>query len=70
MQGKLNDCVDLLINTKRLPEAALFARTYIPSEVSRVVALWKESLGKVSHVAFILKTNSELEKWESSTGPC
>lgn len=37
-------CVDLLIKSDRLPEAALFARTYIPSEIPRIVDLWKTSL--------------------------
>lgn len=33
-----------LIQTDRLPEAAFFARTYLPSQVSRVIGLWKESV--------------------------
>eukprot|EP00009_Paramoeba_aestuarina_P002379 CAMPEP_0201507694 /NCGR_PEP_ID=MMETSP0161_2-20130828/1285_1 /ASSEMBLY_ACC=CAM_ASM_000251 /TAXON_ID=180227 /ORGANISM="Neoparamoeba aestuarina, Strain SoJaBio B1-5/56/2" /LENGTH=988 /DNA_ID=CAMNT_0047902129 /DNA_START=135 /DNA_END=3101 /DNA_ORIENTATION=- len=45
---RLSDCVDLLIETKRIPEAAFFARTYAPSHVSRVVALWKEDLQSVN----------------------
>ena len=35
----------------RLPEAAFFARTYLPSEISRVVALWRESLAKTNKKA-------------------
>ncbi|KAK2184091.1 hypothetical protein NP493_283g04003 [Ridgeia piscesae] len=46
--GKLEDCLEVLINTGRLPEAAFFARTYLPSQVSRVVHLWRESLAKGS----------------------
>jgi len=37
-------CVDLLIKSERLPEAAFFARTYCPSEVPRIVDLWKTNL--------------------------
>ena len=37
-------CVDLLVSTERIPEAALFARTYAPSQVSRVVKAWKADL--------------------------
>jgi len=37
-------CVDLLIKSERLPEAAFFAQTYCPSEVPRIVDLWKTSL--------------------------
>lgn len=34
--GRLSDCVDLLISNGRIPEAAFFARTYLPSRVSEV----------------------------------
>ncbi|KAM9734294.1 coatomer subunit beta'-like isoform 2-T2 [Menidia menidia] len=51
MQGKLDKCLDLLIKTDRLPEAAFLARTYMPSHVSRVVKLWKENLSKVNQKA-------------------
>nr|CAB3232869.1 coatomer subunit beta'-like [Phallusia mammillata] len=44
--GQTQKCLDLLISSNRLPEAAFFARTYLPSEVSRVVQLWKEGLSK------------------------
>jgi coatomer subunit beta' len=49
--GKLSECLELLIETGRLPEAALFARTYQPSQVSRVVALWREELRKKNEKA-------------------
>uniref|UniRef100_A0AAX7TX01 Coatomer subunit beta' n=1 Tax=Astatotilapia calliptera TaxID=8154 RepID=A0AAX7TX01_ASTCA len=53
LQGRLvvDKCLDLLIKTDRLPEAAFLARTYVPSHVSRVVKLWKESLSKVNQKA-------------------
>jgi len=44
--GDVTKCIDLLIETQRIPEAALFARTYAPSQVSRVVAVWKLDLLK------------------------
>jgi coatomer subunit beta' len=34
--GNLNACVDLLIATNRIPEAAFFARTYVPSRMTEV----------------------------------
>ena len=34
--GNLNACVDLLIATSRIPEAAFFARTYVPSRMTEV----------------------------------
>ncbi|XP_054723426.1 LOW QUALITY PROTEIN: coatomer subunit beta'-like, partial [Uloborus diversus] len=49
--GKKEKALNMLIQTNRLPEAAFFARTYLPSQVSRVVKLWKESLKKVNEKA-------------------
>merc|ERR1712241_383783 len=49
--GNLEDCLETLIKSGRLPEAASFARTYLPSEVSRVLPLWKSELGKVNEKA-------------------
>lgn len=46
VMGNLEECLNVLISTGRLPEAAFFARTYLPSELSRVVTLWRESLAK------------------------
>lgn len=34
--GQLDECVDLLISSGRTPEAAFFARTYLPSRMSEV----------------------------------
>lgn len=41
--GKVDECIELLVESKRLPEAALFARTYKPSRVSEITKLWKEA---------------------------
>lgn len=49
--GDLNACLDILINTGRIPEAAFFARTYIPSKISYVVQLWRTELAKVNEKA-------------------
>ncbi len=49
--GDLDKCLDVLVESGRLPEAAFFARTYLPSQISRVLPLWKEQLGKVSEKA-------------------
>lgn len=46
--GDLGKCLELLIQAERLPEAAFFARTYLPSQVPRVVQLWRAQLGKVN----------------------
>lgn len=44
--GEVDKCLDVLIQTDRLPEAALMARSYAPSQMSRIVKLWKDSLLK------------------------
>ena len=49
--GDLERCLDVLIESGRLPEAAFFARTYLPSQVSKVLPQWKEQLAKVSEKA-------------------
>lgn len=49
--GDLDKCLDILIKTDRIPEAAFFARTYAPSKISSIVKLWKEKLSTVSKKA-------------------
>jgi coatomer subunit beta' len=51
LTANVEACVDLLISTKRLPEAAFFVRTYLPSRIDEVVALWKQDLSSVSESA-------------------
>jgi len=48
---KLEDCLHLLCDTGRIPEAAFLARTYLPSHVSRIVKLWKQDLKNVNEKA-------------------
>lgn len=50
MLRDVKNSLECLIASKKLPEAAFFAKTYIPSEISRVVVLWKESLAKTNPV--------------------
>ncbi|KAH9615444.1 hypothetical protein KSS87_021359 [Heliosperma pusillum] len=51
MLGKLEECLQLLIDSNRIPEAALMARSYLPSKVSEIVALWRKDLSKVNSKA-------------------
>jgi coatomer subunit beta' len=44
LRGKLDKCVSLLVEAGRLPEAAFFARTYLPSAVPDLVAQWRAQL--------------------------
>ncbi len=46
--GKLDDCVNLLIDCGRIPEAALFARTYVPSSIPSLMGKWKDEIKKAS----------------------
>ena len=46
--GNLNECLDILIENQRLPEAAFFSRTYLPSQIGRVVGLWREKLRQMN----------------------
>jgi coatomer subunit beta' len=47
----VEDCIDLLVATNRLSEAALMARTYMPSKTSEVVKLWRENLKQINEKA-------------------
>lgn len=49
--GEVENCYELLIKTKRIPEAALFARTFLPSRISHAVKLWREDLTQISERA-------------------
>lgn len=49
--GKLEECIQLLLESNRIPEAALMARSYLPSKVSEIVAIWRNDLSKVSKKA-------------------
>lgn len=51
LTGNVEACAELLISTKRLPEAAFFVRTYLPSRIDETVALWKKDLASVSETA-------------------
>ncbi|KAE8680785.1 Coatomer subunit beta'-2 [Hibiscus syriacus] len=48
MLGKLEDCLQLLVESNRIPEAALMARSYLPNKVSEIVAIWRKDLIKVN----------------------
>lgn len=37
---RCEQCLEILISTNRLPEAAFFARTYLPSQISRYVSIF------------------------------
>lgn len=51
LTGNVEACADLLVATKRFPDAAFFVRTYLPSRINEIVSLWKQDLAKVSESA-------------------
>ena len=46
--GKLDQCLEILIENQRLPEAAFFCRTYLPAQIGRIVGLWREKLQQMN----------------------
>jgi len=48
---RVEDCLTLLCDTGRIPEAAFLARTYLPSQVSRIVKLWRANLQQINERA-------------------
>ncbi|ETN19243.1 hypothetical protein PPTG_04610 [Phytophthora nicotianae INRA-310] len=46
--SKTTECVEVLKETKRFPEAAFFARSYCPSKMQLVMDKWREDLAAVS----------------------
>lgn len=49
--GDIDKCLDILIETDRIPEASFFARSYVPSRISECIKLWKEKLAKINQKA-------------------
>ena len=49
--GQVEECIQLLIDTGRVPEAAFMARTYMPSMMSTVLELWKADLKQINEKA-------------------
>ncbi|GMN50491.1 hypothetical protein TIFTF001_019646 [Ficus carica] len=49
--GDLSPIITHLTISNRIPEAALMARSYLPSKVSEMVAIWRNDLNKVSKKA-------------------
>lgn len=74
--GDAKSCIDLLSNTGRLPEAALFARSYHPPAVPGVVKSWRAELdkngkGKLAQTIADPEEDGELfsEGWNGSGVP-
>ncbi|KAG2482992.1 hypothetical protein HYH03_018117 [Edaphochlamys debaryana] len=46
--SRLDMCLNVLMDANRLPEAAFFARTYMPSAISPSLAKWKADLATIN----------------------
>lgn len=44
LTGDAKRCIDILVKSKRVAEAAFFARAYCPSQLDSVVKAWEDSL--------------------------
>ena len=44
LMGEADRCIDILLKSKKVAEAAFFARAYAPSKVAMVVKQWEEML--------------------------
>lgn len=49
IMGQKEKALQLLLDTNRLSESALFARTYLPSKIPHVIKLWKENIANALH---------------------
>lgn len=48
MSGETDNCVSLLENSGRVPEAALFAVTYDPRRVASLVDKWRKDFKSIA----------------------
>ena len=44
MLARVDDCINVLVKSKRMAEAAIFARAYAPSRLAEMIPLWTGSL--------------------------
>mmetsp|Transcript_15386 Transcript_15386/g.23181 ORF Transcript_15386/g.23181 Transcript_15386/m.23181 type:complete len:1014 (+) Transcript_15386:125-3166(+) len=49
--GQVEECIQLLVDTNRIPEAAFMARTFMPSMMSSILELWKKDLKSINEKA-------------------
>jgi coatomer subunit beta' len=62
--GDTTSCISLLSSTGRLPEAAMFARTYAPAAIPGIVKAWRselESSGKPKLAALLADPEEDAE---------
>lgn len=67
----VDGCIDLLLDTKRVAEAVMFAQTYKPSRCPEIVAQWKKELdtagkGKVARLLGVPGEDDMFPEWDES----
>merc|ERR1719383_1572265 len=68
LTGNLDACLNLLLSANRLPEAAMFCRSYLPSKTAEVTAQWKGTLTgkKAESIASPEKYPNLFDQYEES----
>jgi len=62
---QVDECLQLLLLAKRFAEAAMFARSFRPSQIDNIVELWTEHLGNSAFKHDILTSpGSQPQLWE------
>ncbi|KRW99243.1 WD40-repeat-containing domain [Pseudocohnilembus persalinus] len=63
----LNNCLDILKKSQRFSEAAIFAKTYLPSKINECVELWIKDLEENNHNITSKKIANPMEYIETDT---
>jgi len=46
--GNIKKCIDLLVETDKIPQAAMLSRAYYPAKIEEITKMWKEKLQSIS----------------------
>ena len=63
LTGNMDACLNLLVSANRLPEAAMFCRTYLPSKTAEITQKWKGN--KIYYLKDLLTTNIRFSDWKT-----
>jgi len=63
----LDKCIDVLVKSGRVSEAAIFSKTYCPSRITELTKLWKEELVKKHFVITAEKIADPMEYLEDDS---
>ena len=63
----LDKCIDVLVKSGRVSEAAIFSKTYCPSRITELTKVWKEELVKKHFVITAEKIADPMEYLEDDS---